>query len=69
MGDMEVIELARELAARMSPDSLLDAADVAACVHVARQQGVPLSIRGVGHHVSGDALSDAGLTMAPLERD
>lgn len=38
-------------------------ADVVACIEFAKQQGVPLSVRGGGHNVSGSALVDDGLTI------
>nr|MDP2497370.1 FAD-binding protein [Candidatus Palauibacterales bacterium] len=37
--------------------------DVAAGVDFARERGLPLSVRGGGHHVSGHALADGGLTL------
>jgi FAD/FMN-containing dehydrogenase len=38
-------------------------ADVVAAVDVAREHGIPLSIRGGGHHIAGTALVDGGLTL------
>ncbi|GAA4760836.1 FAD-binding oxidoreductase [Actinomycetospora chibensis] len=38
-------------------------ADVVAAVDVAREHGVPLSVRGGGHHIAGTALVDGGLTL------
>ena len=37
--------------------------DVIACVNFARENGLPLSIRGGGHNISGTALCDGGLTI------
>ena len=34
-----------------------------AAVDVAREHGVPLSVRGGGHHIAGTALVDGGLTL------
>src|SRR5947208_11188987 len=39
------------------------AADVAACVNFARENALPLSIRGGGHNVAGTALCDGGLMI------
>src|SRR5439155_25629860 len=39
------------------------AADVVACVNFARQNGLPLSIRGGGHGIAGAALCDGGLMI------
>jgi FAD/FMN-containing dehydrogenase len=39
------------------------AADVVAAVEFARDRGVPLSVRGGGHHIAGTALVDGGLTL------
>jgi len=39
------------------------ATDVIACVNFARDHGLPLSIRGGGHNVTGTALCDGGLTI------
>jgi len=39
------------------------AADVAASVDVAREHDLRLSVKGGGHHVSGSAVVDGGLTM------
>ena len=38
-------------------------ADVSAAVRFARAQGLPLSVRGGGHNVAGNALCDGGLTI------
>lgn len=38
-------------------------ADVVATVRFAREQGIPLSVRGGGHNVSGSAVSDGGLMI------
>ena len=38
-------------------------ADVVAAVDVAREHGLPLSVRGGGHHIAGTALVDGGLTL------
>src|SRR6516162_8324664 len=38
-------------------------ADVVACVNFARENGVPLSVRGGGHNVAGTALCDGGLMI------
>jgi len=35
-------------------------ADVVACVNFARENSLPLSIRGGGHNVAGNALCDGG---------
>ena len=37
--------------------------DVIACVNFARENGLPLSIRGGGHNIAGTALCDGGLTI------
>lgn len=39
------------------------AADVVAGVTAASEHGLPLSVKGGGHHVSGDAIVDTGLTL------
>jgi len=39
------------------------AADVVACVNFARENGLPLSIRGGGHGIAGAALCDGGLMI------
>jgi FAD/FMN-containing dehydrogenase len=36
-------------------------ADVVACVNVARDRGLPLSVRGGGHNVAGNAVNDGGV--------
>ena len=38
-------------------------ADVMTCVNFARENGLPLSIRGRGHNVAGNALCDGGLMI------
>ena len=38
-------------------------ADVMTCVNFARENGLPLSIRGGGHNVAGNALCDGGLMI------
>ena len=38
-------------------------ADVVAAVEAAREHGVPLSVRGGGHHIAGTALVDGGLPL------
>jgi FAD/FMN-containing dehydrogenase len=38
-------------------------ADVIACVLVARETGVPLSIKGGGHNIAGLAVCDGGITL------
>ena len=38
-------------------------ADVVACVDVAREHGVPLSVRGGGHNVAGTAVCDDGIVV------
>src|SRR5262245_59629285 len=38
-------------------------ADVVACVNFARENGVPLSVRGGGHNVAGTALCEGGLMI------
>ncbi len=42
-------------------------ADVATCVEFGRAQGLPVSIRGGGHHIAGNAVCDDGL-MIDLSR-
>ena len=42
---------------------IAEVADVIACVDFAREQGLPLSVRGGGHNVAGTALCDGGLTI------
>ena len=39
------------------------ASDVVACVNFARENGLPLSIRGGGHNIAGTALCDGGLMI------
>ena len=39
------------------------AADVIAGVNVARELGIPLAIKGGGHNIAGNAVSDGGLTI------
>ena len=41
----------------------LGVADVAICLKVASEQGMPLSIKGGGHNVAGLAVCDDGLTL------
>ncbi|MBC8146236.1 MAG: FAD-dependent oxidoreductase, partial [bacterium] len=41
----------------------LGVADVVACVNFAREQSIPLSIRGGGHNIAGLALVDDGLML------
>jgi FAD/FMN-containing dehydrogenase len=38
-------------------------ADVVAAVEAAREHGLPISVRGGGHHIAGTALVDGGLTL------
>jgi FAD/FMN-containing dehydrogenase len=38
-------------------------ADIVACVNFARENGLPLSIRGGGHNIAGTALCDGGLMI------
>jgi len=50
------------------------AADVIACVNFAREEGLPLAVRGGGHNVAGSAVCDDGLvidlsTMKSIEID
>jgi FAD/FMN-containing dehydrogenase len=40
-----------------------DIADVGRCVAYARDHGLPLSIRGGGHNVAGNAVADGGLVI------
>jgi FAD/FMN-containing dehydrogenase len=40
-----------------------DEADVMACVDHARDEGLPLSVRGGGHNVAGFATNDGGLVV------
>ena len=49
-------------------------ADVIACVNFAREEGLPLAVRGGGHNVAGSAICDDGLvidlsTMKSIEID
>src|SRR5437867_6902847 len=39
------------------------AADVMRSVHFAREQGLPLAVRGGGHNIAGNALCDGGLVI------
>jgi FAD/FMN-containing dehydrogenase len=39
------------------------ASDVVTCVNFARENGLPLSIRGGGHNIAGTALCEGGLTI------
>jgi FAD/FMN-containing dehydrogenase len=41
----------------------VDAADVVACVNVARDTGLPLAVRGGGHNVAGLGTWDGGLVI------
>jgi FAD/FMN-containing dehydrogenase len=41
----------------------LGVADVIACVNFAREQNLPLSIKGGGHNISGLALNDGGMML------
>jgi FAD/FMN-containing dehydrogenase len=41
----------------------LGVADVIACVNFAREQNIPLSIKGGGHNISGLALNDGGIML------
>jgi FAD/FMN-containing dehydrogenase len=38
-------------------------ADVVACVNVARETGVPVTIKGGGHNIAGLAVCDGGITL------
>src|SRR5680860_175545 len=38
-------------------------ADVIAAVNFARDQGLPVSVRGGGHHVAGSAVNDGGIVI------
>ena len=40
-----------------------DAADVIATVNLAREQNLPLAIRGGGHSAAGSSVSDGGVTL------
>jgi FAD/FMN-containing dehydrogenase len=37
--------------------------DIVSCVHFARDQALPLSVRGGGHNVAGNAVCDSGLVI------
>src|SRR5207253_8968647 len=37
--------------------------DIVSCVHFARDHGLPLSVRGGGHNVAGNAVCDGGLMI------
>src|SRR5512132_2642480 len=41
----------------------LGAADVVACVNIARERDLPLCIKGGGHNIAGLAVSDGGLML------
>jgi FAD/FMN-containing dehydrogenase len=41
----------------------LGVADVVACVHAAREHGLPLCIKGGGHNIAGLAVCDGGLML------
>lgn len=41
----------------------LSSHDVRNAVGFARERGMPLSVRGGGHHIAGNAVADAGLTI------
>ena len=45
-----------------------DTADVVSAVAFARDEGLPVSVRGGGHHIAGTALAEGGLTidLSPL---
>ena len=38
-------------------------ADVIACVNFAREQGLPVAVRGGGHNAAGNAVVDGGLVI------
>ncbi len=38
-------------------------ADIIACINFAREQGLPLAVRGGGHNVAGTAVCDSGLVV------
>lgn len=38
-------------------------ADVVAAIEFARAHDLPLSVRGGGHNIAGDAIADGGLTI------
>src|SRR5687767_9842339 len=40
-----------------------DTTDVIACVNFAREEGLPLAVRGGGHNVAGTALCEDGLVV------
>ena len=44
------------------------AADVAACVAFARDNGLPLSVRGGGHNIAGTAIAEGGLMIDQSHR-
>ncbi|HEX2084121.1 MAG TPA: FAD-binding oxidoreductase [Solirubrobacteraceae bacterium] len=44
-------------------------ADVAEALRFAREQGLPVSVRGGGHHVAGHAVVDRGLVIDPAPMD
>src|ERR687893_568430 len=45
------------------PAGCVGTADVVACVNFAREQGLPLAVRGGAHNVAGNAVNDGGLVI------